>query len=87
MTLLGVPPMWNGVVDVQDVAEAHLRAAFKPEAQGRYIICSESLSLLEMGQILRAHFGNKFPSRAISYQRRPLNCLGHWQALALSLWN
>ncbi|PJI36681.1 SDR family oxidoreductase [Acinetobacter pseudolwoffii] len=61
MTLLGVPPMWNGVVDVQDVAEAHLRAAFKPEAQGRYIICSESLSLVEMGQILRAHFGNKFP--------------------------
>ncbi|WP_216934883.1 MULTISPECIES: aldehyde reductase [unclassified Acinetobacter] len=61
MTLLGVPPMWNGVVDVQDVAEAHLRAAFDPKAQGRYIICSESLSLLEMGQILRAHFGNKFP--------------------------
>ncbi|ENW87001.1 MULTISPECIES: aldehyde reductase [Acinetobacter] len=61
MTLLGVPPMWNGVVDVQDVAEAHLRAAFKPEAHGRYIICSESLSLLEMGQILRENFGNKFP--------------------------
>lgn len=61
MTLLGVPPMWNGVVDVQDVAEAHLHAAFKPEAHGRYIICSESLSLLEMGQILRENFGNKFP--------------------------
>src|SRR5690606_24070718 len=28
MTLLGVPPMWNGVGDVQDVAEAHIRAAF-----------------------------------------------------------
>jgi dihydroflavonol-4-reductase len=61
LTLLGVPPMWNGVVDVQDVAEAHLRAAFNPEAQGRYIICAESLSLLEMGQILRTQFGNKFP--------------------------
>lgn len=61
MTLLGVPPMWNGVVDVQDVAEAHIRAAFNPQAHGRYIICSESLSLLEMGQILRAYFGNKFP--------------------------
>ena len=61
MTLLGVPPMWNGVVDVQDVAEAHIRAAFNPQAHGRYIICSESLSLLEIGQILRAHFGNKFP--------------------------
>ena len=61
MTLAGVPPMWNGVVDVQDVADAHLRAAFNDKAQGRYIICSESLSLLEMGKILRAHFGRKFP--------------------------
>lgn len=61
MTLLGVPPMWNGVVDVQDVAEAHIRAAFNPEAHGRYIICSETLSLLEMGKILREAFGPKFP--------------------------
>ncbi|TQR62195.1 aldehyde reductase [Acinetobacter sp. RF15A] len=61
LTLLGVPPMWNGVVDVQDVAEAHLLAAFNPEAEGRYIICSETLSLLEMGKILRKAFGAKFP--------------------------
>ena len=61
LTLTGVPPMWNGVVDVQDVAEAHLQAAFRPEAQGRYIISAGSLSLLEMGQILKQHFGWKFP--------------------------
>ena len=61
LTLLGVPPMWNGVVDVQDVAEAHIRAAFDDKAKGRYIICGETLSLLEMGKILRENFGWKFP--------------------------
>ena len=53
--------MWNGVVDVQDVAEAHLQAAFNPEATGRYIVSGGTLSLLEIGQLLKAHFGWKFP--------------------------
>lgn len=61
LTLAGVPPMWNGVVDVQDVAEAHLQAAFNPEATGRYIVSGGTLSLLEIGQLLKAHFGWKFP--------------------------
>ena len=61
MTLLGVPPMWNGIVDVRDVAEAHVQAAFNPDAKGRYIISGGTLSLLEMGKILRQNFGPKFP--------------------------
>lgn len=61
MTLLGVPPMWNGIVDVRDVAEAHVQAAFNPKAEGRYIISGGTLSLLEMGKILRHNFGPKFP--------------------------
>ncbi len=61
MTLAGVPPMWNGIVDVRDVADAHLQAAFNPKAENRYIISGGTLSLLEMGKILRQHFGNKFP--------------------------
>ena len=61
MTLAGVPPMWNGIVDVRDVADAHLQAAFNPKAEGRYIISGGTLSLLEMGKILRQNFGNKFP--------------------------
>ena len=61
MTLLGVPPMWNGIVDVRDVAEAHVHAAFNPKAEGRYIISGGTLSLLEMGKILRQNFGPKFP--------------------------
>ncbi|RKG32077.1 SDR family oxidoreductase [Acinetobacter tianfuensis] len=61
MTLAGVPPMWNGIVDVRDVADAHLQAAFNPNAKGRYIISGGTLSLLEMGKILRQNFGPKFP--------------------------
>lgn len=61
MTLLGVPPMWNGIVDVRDVADAHILAAFNENASGRYIISGGSLNLLEMGKILRQHFGQKFP--------------------------
>ena len=61
MTLLGVPPMWNGIVDVRDVADAHLQAALNENASGRYIISGGSLSLLDMGKILRQHFGFKFP--------------------------
>jgi len=61
MTLLGVPPMWNGIVDVRDVAKAHVQAAFNPNAEGRYIISGGTLSLLEMGKILRQNFGPKFP--------------------------
>lgn len=61
MTRFGVPQMWNGLVDVRDVAEAHLKAAFEPNAKGRYIINTKSLTLLEMGQALRDYFGNKYP--------------------------
>ena len=61
MTRFGVPPMWNGIVDVRDVADAHVAAAFKPQAQGRYIICGGTLSLLDMGKALTKQFGYKYP--------------------------
>lgn len=52
----GVPDMHNGMVDVQDIAIAHIAAAFNPEASGRYIIVDKTLTLLEMASILRSHF-------------------------------
>ncbi|WP_130802300.1 SDR family oxidoreductase [Acinetobacter ihumii] len=61
VTLLGVPPMWNGIVDVRDVADAHVAAALSNDAQGRYIISGGSLSLLEMGQALTKRFGYRYP--------------------------
>lgn len=60
-TLAGVPPMWNGIVDVRDVADAHIAAAFTPAARGRYIISGGTLSLMDMGKVLKAHFGGRYP--------------------------
>lgn len=57
----GAPRMWNGLVDVRDVAEAHIRAGFTPDANGRYILCGDTLSLLEMASALRARFGSRYP--------------------------
>lgn len=57
----GAPELTMGVVDVRDVADAHLRAGYTPEAHGRYLVNAASLSLLEIGQILRAKFGVLYP--------------------------
>lgn len=61
VTRFGVPKLWSALVDVRDVADAHLKAAFQADAEGRYIISAKSLTLLEMGQVLSQHFGSKYP--------------------------
>ena len=64
----GAPELEFAIVDVRDVAEGHLRAGFIPEARGRHILVSETLSLIEMASILRHHFGDgyPFPRRTVS---------------------
>lgn len=57
---MGVPGMEFGIVDVRDVAEGHVRAGLIPEASGRHILVSESLSLGEIADVLRKHFGSGF---------------------------
>jgi nucleoside-diphosphate-sugar epimerase len=57
----GAPPLEIGMVDVRDVAEAHIRAGFAAAAQGRYITSAETVSFLDAGKILRAHFGERWP--------------------------
>ena len=59
--LFGAPDLAMGAVDVRDVADAHLRAGFTPEAHGRYIVNAQSLTLLEIGKILRHRFGKFYP--------------------------
>jgi hypothetical protein len=39
-----VPPGGIGWIDVRDVASAHIAAMEIPEAKGRYIVCSESIT-------------------------------------------
>jgi dihydroflavonol-4-reductase len=58
---MGVPRFGMGCVDVRDVAEAHFRAGFTPEAKGRYIVSSESLNFFSMAQLLREKYGNDYP--------------------------
>lgn len=57
----GAPAYEIGIVDVRDVAEAHLRAGFTAQAAGRHIVFAESRSLLEIGHTLRAKFGSDWP--------------------------
>lgn len=58
---MGVPHLEMGVVDVRDVARAHIEAGFNPKAHGRYITSGHNTSLFEIAQILREHFGDKYP--------------------------
>jgi len=44
----GVPDIGFGAVDVRDVAEAHLRAAYLPDAKGRHIVSGHNTSLPEI---------------------------------------
>ena len=58
---MGVPHLELGVVDVRDVAEAHMQAGFVPTASGRHICVSETKSLLQLANDIRAKYGNKYP--------------------------
>ncbi len=57
----GVPDFGIGAVDVEDVAEAHMKAGFNPSASGRYLISAEGTTFAEVGRILREHFGDAWP--------------------------
>jgi nucleoside-diphosphate-sugar epimerase len=63
----GAPALELGVVDVRDVAIAHLKAGYTPEASGRHICVSRSMSMLEVGRVLTEHFGKRstFPRRTL----------------------
>ena len=57
----GAPDMRIGAVDVRDLAEAHLAAAFIPEAVGRYIISGHNTSFPEMAKTLVEKYGDTYP--------------------------
>jgi nucleoside-diphosphate-sugar epimerase len=58
---MGAPPLCFGVVDVRDVAKAHVEAAIRPDAGGRHILVADSKTFLEMAQILRTRLGDGYP--------------------------
>jgi len=57
----GVPRWGFGIVDVRDLAEAHYRAGFTPEAKGRYIVSGHNSDLADLATPLRDHFGSNYP--------------------------
>ncbi len=57
----GIPAFNFGMVDVRDIAEAHMKAAFTPDAKGRHIVSTSEHYLLELAQILRDKFGDTYP--------------------------
>ena len=50
----GAPDLALGMVDVRDVARAHILAGFTPIAHGRYITNARTITMLEIGRILRS---------------------------------
>ncbi|MEM7433632.1 MAG: NAD-dependent epimerase/dehydratase family protein [Myxococcota bacterium] len=62
----GAPPLSFGIVDVRDVATAHVEAAIRP-FEGRAILVAGSRTILDMGLALRARLGasRPFPTRPI----------------------
>lgn len=58
---MGAPKMGVGLVDVRDVADAHIKAGFTPSAKGRYITSAHNTNFLEMGQALIPKYGNQYP--------------------------
>jgi dihydroflavonol-4-reductase len=63
----GVPNYFVGAVDVREVADAHIQAADRQQAHGRYIVSGHDTSFPEMARILKAHFGDRyaFPKRTL----------------------
>lgn len=58
---LTVPDLNFAIVDVRDVAKAHIKAGFIPGASGRHILYSGTLGLMGIADILKIHWRGKYP--------------------------
>lgn len=62
MASAGAPPVPIGVVDVRDVADTHIAAAYVENAAGRHICCGHNSSVLGMCQALTEKYpATKYP--------------------------
>lgn len=57
----GAPRLALGVVDVRDLAKAHLAAAYTPSAKGRHLVSVEGTTIYELGKTLVEKFGAAYP--------------------------
>lgn len=64
---MGAPDFWYGIVDVRDVARAHLLAAWRPGASGRHILASDHGNFLDIANIIRKKYPQyPLPKKLIS---------------------
>jgi dihydroflavonol-4-reductase len=57
----GAPKLGLGVVDVRDLARAHMEAGFRKDADGRHIISGHNTNILELGKALIEKYGDHYP--------------------------
>ncbi len=57
----GAPKLGMGVVDVRDVAAAHIKAASDAHAEGRYITSAYNTNMLLVAQSLQSKYGGEYP--------------------------
>ncbi|MCP4441124.1 MAG: aldehyde reductase [Aureispira sp.] len=80
----GTPALVFGVVDVRDVAKAHVLAGTIPTAKGRHILSASSYSMLELADFLRKNYGDrKLPKKELPkfliYMAGPLTAGLSWK--------
>ena len=76
----GLPRVHMPMVDVREVADAHLFAILKPEANGhRFLMVSESIWLPKLGMILKEAFGKDgYPTVTTNTIAKPLVWMASW---------
>ena len=56
----GAPELYFGVVDVRDVAKAHIKALENDNAKGRHILAPRVLNFFEISQVIEKAFPGKY---------------------------
>ena len=73
-----VLPMQINVVDVRDVAEAHVRALTEGEDAGRYLVTSGDISMRDMAKLLKSQYPDMdLPSFELPYSLALIAALFH----------
>ncbi|MGW1202618.1 NAD-dependent epimerase/dehydratase family protein [Streptomyces cyaneofuscatus] len=57
----GAPRIAVAVVDVREVAYAHVAAAFLPETEGRHLVVAESTDIVDLARRMLPAYGERFP--------------------------
>jgi nucleoside-diphosphate-sugar epimerase len=73
MLMMGVmpalPKVMFPIVDIRDVAQAHLNAIKVPEARNQRFICVlRTFRFKELCEILQKHFGEKYPIKTVEME-------------------